>query len=402
LKTNESLRTFELEASKSLFNRALIVQSFFPDLKIIGRSSAEDVQLMRLATGQLCSDEPEAQVFDCGAAGTVLRFFALRLSREKGLFFLKGSKRLFQRPQLELQKICDQLGVQILIGAQGLQISGQGWFAGLKKESSRALQISREDSSQFASAVLLSAWNLDFDLALNFSGDSVSDQYFQMTLGFVRQLGMQVIEARTGVVIQAHQQLKVTEINIEPDYSSMASLAVFAALSGDCRFLNCSERALQPDARFPVLMNAFGVNCSLAATELLVSKSMSLSGAEISLAENPDLLPVFAVLASFSEGLSQIHVPSHVRLKESDRLQKSFELLHLAGVECEIVGNCLNIEGQGLNFTPKEFVFNPDQDHRMAMAAGLFKLRNSKIEIETPEVVDKSYPLFWSDIGVTP
>jgi 5-enolpyruvylshikimate-3-phosphate synthase len=50
-------------------------------------------------------------MIDCGEGGTVLRFLALRASREKGRHKLTGGARLINRPQEELVKILSQLGV---------------------------------------------------------------------------------------------------------------------------------------------------------------------------------------------------------------------------------------------------------------------------------------------------
>ncbi|MBY0452950.1 MAG: hypothetical protein K2P92_07935, partial [Bdellovibrionaceae bacterium] len=39
-------------------------------------------------------------------------------------------------------------------------------------------------------------------------------------------------------------------------------------------------------------------------------------------------------------------------------------------------------------------------DHRMAMAAAVLKLSGFNIDIQHREVVNKSYPSFWRDIGL--
>lgn len=94
-------------ASKSILNRALILQSFGPDLKIYGVSDSDDVVKMKAGIKAL----KDQAIIDCGEGGTVLRFLALRASREKGRHKLTGSARLINRPQEELVKILSQLGV---------------------------------------------------------------------------------------------------------------------------------------------------------------------------------------------------------------------------------------------------------------------------------------------------
>ena len=51
---------------------------------------------------------------------------------------------------------------------------------------------------------------------------------------------------------------------------------------------------------------------------------------------------------------------------------------------------------------PNRFSFNPDHDHRMAMAAAVLKLAGFTIDIQDADVVKKSYPGFWKDIGIQP
>jgi 3-phosphoshikimate 1-carboxyvinyltransferase len=69
----------EIPASKSMMNRALLVQSFFPELKIEGQSDCLDVRHMKAATTGFGSHHE----MDAGEAGTTFRFLALRASREK-------------------------------------------------------------------------------------------------------------------------------------------------------------------------------------------------------------------------------------------------------------------------------------------------------------------------------
>src|SRR5580698_1908660 len=99
----------EISASKSLFNRALVVQSFAPSLTVLGASTADDVVAMRAALATLTAGR--AEPIDCGEAGTVLRFMALRASRIPGVHTLTGSERLFARPHNELIPILSQLSV---------------------------------------------------------------------------------------------------------------------------------------------------------------------------------------------------------------------------------------------------------------------------------------------------
>jgi 3-phosphoshikimate 1-carboxyvinyltransferase len=138
-------------ASKSILNRALILQSFERDLKIYGVSDSDDVVKMKPGIKAL----KDQAMIDCGEGGTVLRFLALRASREKGRHKLTGSARLINRPQEELVKILSQLGVTAKFEKNSLAIESDGW-----RPQGDTLHVPSHRSSQFASAVLLNAWEL--------------------------------------------------------------------------------------------------------------------------------------------------------------------------------------------------------------------------------------------------
>jgi 3-phosphoshikimate 1-carboxyvinyltransferase len=388
------MKTFEfngkIDSSKSLFNRALTVQSHFPSFDVQGQSACEDVRAMKKAVSTLIRKQP----IDCGAAGTVLRFMAFRVAREAGTHLLIGTKRLLERPQAEISYVLNQLGVHAKTDSEGVHISGEGW-----KKPMMPILVRREDSSQFASGLVLSAWNLDFNLEFKFTGSVVSEPYWVMTLDFIRQLGMEIDRKGDIWTVPAKQKLAKKECLVEPDYSSMASIAMLAALFGKAHFKNFESSSLQPDYHFTNLLKGAGVSISLNGPGLQISKMESLKAQKLSIANNPDLFPSFAVFCSYAVGDSILNNAPHLVNKESNRIEKTAELLKKAGVKTWPVDGGLGIEGRGREWTPRTFEFDPDQDHRMAMAAGIYKFHNQEIKISNPQVVDKSFPDFWRILG---
>lgn len=132
--------TTEIPSSKSFFNRALVAQSFFPQIKIHGQSDCEDVEVMHKAIKALHG----GQLIPCGDAGTVIRFVAFRVSRQSGSFILKGSHRLMARPQLELKLVLQQLGVRVEQHNDELHIHSSGW-----QKPSHPVVVRARQSSQF-------------------------------------------------------------------------------------------------------------------------------------------------------------------------------------------------------------------------------------------------------------
>ena len=118
----------------------------------------------------------------------------------------------------------------------------------------------------------------------------------------------------------------------------------------------------------------------------------------------PDLFPVVSALCACIEGTSHLYGALHLAYKESDRIQETAKLLEKFERKVTILKDGLIIEGRSISTKndPSAFSFNPQEDHRMAMAAGLLKKTGAPIRILNPQVVNKSFPEFWSVVNVEP
>jgi 3-phosphoshikimate 1-carboxyvinyltransferase len=386
--------TGTVPASKSLMNRALVTKSFFPSLEVHGHSNCADVQHMLKAV----KDFPYFGHSDCGEAGTVFRFMALRASRESGRYQLIGTERLLERPQKDLLAILQQLSVSAHLSADGLMVEGTGW-----KKPQETLLIHREKSSQFSTGLVMSAWNLSFDLEFELHPKGMSDPYWRMTLEFARKLGMQLLEkSQDHFIIPAGQKITLSQVMIEPDYSSAFGIAVAAALFGEAYLQDFVSPSLQPDFAFVEMMSAMKVPISVQDQVLKISHARQLQGMQVVMRDTPDLFPVFAVLCAFADGESVLSGAPRLIYKETDRIRKTSELLNLMRVPNTPTADGIVIQGQGMGLQPQAFDFDPDQDHRMAMAAGILLRGGWKIRLKTPEIVNKSFPEFWQVLGVKP
>lgn len=382
-----------LPSSKSVLNRALILRSHSPSLRVRGDSDAEDVIFLRKSLGKI----EDGKEFYLGDGGTTLRFFALRAAREKGTFTLKGSERLFKRPQGALKEILAQFGATTeMISSYQMQVKSRGW-----ERPSGVLKVPAADSSQFASAVVLNAWNLPYDLTIDFGGPVASESYFRMTLEMVRRAGMTFTETAQGLVIPAGQQISATSMEIEPDVSSLFSLASLAALNGHAKFFNLPERSLQPDLKFTDFFAEMGVPVSTEGGALTVDRANSLKALKADVGDSPDLVPVLSVVCAFAEGVSILSGAPQLKHKESNRIRSAANLLRFMGVTVNERDDGLEIHGQP-NLKPKAFGFDPDKDHRLAMAAGILNQMGWSIRIADPDVVNKSFPEFWRLLNAGP
>lgn len=383
----------EIPGSKSVFNRALIVQSYFPFFKLHGFSECDDVRFMRGGIKILLNKESRLH---CGEGGTTFRFLTLRASRQSGSHLLLAEERLLRRPQEGLLKLLKDLGVSYQRQDEGFLLQSEGW-----QKPSRPLRVDTSESSQYASALILNAWLLDFDLEFELVGDKVSESYFLLTLEMMRNLGMTVNKTSQGYLIPAKQKVAQAEWTVEPDMSSAFTMAAAGALAGETIIQNFSLQSSQPDVVFLDIFKKMHVDFSVDESILKVKKSSNLKPIEWNLSQSPDLFPVLAVLCSYADGTSKLFGAPHLVKKESNRIQKVSDLLKLVNVHHEALADGMIIHGKPLQ-TPAQGVFNPDKDHRMVMAATLMKLQGHDLHIEEPQAINKSFPEFWNMIGIKP
>lgn len=381
-----------LAASKSLLNRMLLARSYFPDLNIVGESDAEDVTRMRSALTALA----EGREVDAGSAGTVLRFMALRASRQPGHHRIIGSRRLFERPQDELLKILRQLGAETRLDSNAIEIRTSGW-----KMQGDTLLVPSSRSSQFATAVLLNSWDLPFDLFVSLGGRPISEGYWRMSVRLAQELGMRLDFWDGDFRVPRAQKVTASSIAAEIDMSSAFALAAVAAVSGHATILEFPEKSLQPDAIFTEVLARMGVPLRREGGILKVDRAARLNGVSVNLSSAPDLFPVLAALASLADGESEFYGAPQLVHKESNRLRQMAIAIRKLGREVIERDDGLKIlAGPAPRATSLRF--DTDQDHRLAFAAAVWKASGLNIEIEHPEVVRKSFPEFWSVMPWSP
>ncbi len=382
-----------LPASKSILNRLLILQSYQPELEIIGDSNCDDVQLMRKAL----KDLNEGMALDCGSAGTTFRFLALRVSRLEAENFLRASPRLLERGHDELLNLLAEFQVESELDPDGLIISSGGWRPRDLSGNEFVVEVDCTRSSQFASSVLLNCWDLKFDLKLVLKGAGVSLGYFDMTCALVRQAGMEVKELSKGeYLVPANQNIISREMIAEPDLSSAFAIAALGVVAGESEIQFFPSVSSQPDFAFVEILRQMGADIQLKEGSLCVKQSLEpLKPIDVDLRNSPDLFPVLSVLCALAEGESRLHGAPQLAYKESNRIEKSAELVRRMGRKVETSTDGMIVHGSSMLNFPWKAKIDPDQDHRIAMACAVAKAVGAKLEITDPSVVSKSFPEFW-------
>ena len=107
----------------------------------------------------------------------------------------------------------------------------------------------------------------------------------------------------------------------------------------------------------------------------------------------PDLVPALGALISVCEGESRVVNAARLRMKESDRLKTTREMLCALGADVNETPDGLVIRGR--SFLPGGEAESAN-DHRIAMASAVAACLSGGIIIKNAECVSKSYPEFWT------
>jgi 3-phosphoshikimate 1-carboxyvinyltransferase len=384
----------EIGLSKSQVLRALILQSYQPRISWGGDSSANDVRDLKRALEQMHKGDRVFGPFD-GAAP--FRFFALRVSRIPGEYEIRWTRGLRLRPHEELLKLLSSLGILTEVREEALILKSLGW------KWSSSFSISQELTSQVLSALFLNLWGAPVPIQIfreSKEFNSVSDPYLQMTLRLVNQCGANLrfhagLE-RDSWISQAPMSPLSQRLQLETDASSSWALIACALARGiGLRVPNFFPQS-QPDSCFVQEMGQLGVSFRQEARDLLVSGGIKRGGF-FNFSQTPDLFPSWAAVCAQTPFAFVWSGLRGLQYKESNRLRKSLELMELMGRAHYLLGDQLILPPQkSFRIKAMHLRFDPESDHRMAFAANCWRAGGGNIEILNPEVVEKSFPNFWS------
>ena len=111
-----------------------------------------------------------------------------------------------------------------------------------------------------------------------------------------------------------------------------------------------------------------------------------------------DELPTLAVAAAIADGVTEIHDAAELRVKESDRIATTSQMLRAMGVQVDDWSDGMRIVGGQL----RGATVDSHGDHRLAMSAAVAALasepESGPTTIQRASAVDISYPTFWRDL----
>ena len=158
--------------------------------------------------------------------------------------------------------------------------------------------------------------------------------------------------------------------------------------------LNANIDSAQGDRRIAALLREFGAEVIQDGDRLRVKKS-PMTAIEIDASQIPDLVPVLAVCACFAGGVTKITNAERLRIKESDRLKTTAQLLNSLGGRVKELPDGLEITGTGRLYGGFAEGFG---DHRIVMSAAVCASGAAEKILCTDALsINKSYPDFFED-----
>ena len=350
-----------LPGSKSITNRALVIGALARgETELANWLRCDDTEVMieclrslgfplapeddRLTIrGQDGAVPRDRATLNTANSGTTMRFLTGLVSLGRGTYTLDGSPRMRQRPIGDLLEGLRALGVRALSdrenGCPPVTVRAGGIPGG-------TCELSGEISSQFLSAVLLSAPYAEAPVTIRVTGELVSRPYVDMTLRMMRDFGVEVDEKKPAVfVIPPRQRYRGRRYAVEGDASSASYfLAAAAVTGGRVKILNVGDGSIQGDARFARLLERMGAMVRTGPDWTEVSGPVT-RGIKVDLNDMPDMVPTLALTALFAPGRTVIINVANLRYKESDRLRAITTELRKIGARAEELPDGLIIEG---------------------------------------------------------
>ena len=358
--------TIQLPASKSISNRALIINAlgkgiYSPE----NLSDCDDTQVMikALTEGQ--------ETIDIMAAGTAMRFLTAYLSVTPG----------------EIEYVHKE-------GYPPLRIKGSV----LKGNE---ITLKGNVSSQYISALLMIGPTLKDGLTLHLSGEIISRPYINLTLQLMQDFGARAVWTSPNSISVAPQSYKSVPFKVESDWSAASYWYQIATLSpeAEIELVGLFHNSYQGDSRGAEVFSRLGITTEFTPQGVKLKKTgKAPEKLEEDFVDIPDLAQTFVVTCALLNIPFRFTGLQSLKIKETDRIAALRTELKKLGYVIEEENDSI-LMWNGERCEPEETpVITTYEDHRMAMAFAPAVICHPNMLIADPQVVTKSYPGYWEDL----
>lgn len=256
-------------------------------------------------------------------------------------------------------------------------------------------------SSQYISSLLLIAPSLKNGLELELVGKITSVPYIKMTLSLLEQIGVSTSFEGNTIKVEPKETVQDTTLVVESDWSSASyfySIVALCEVGTKIQLSSYKKYSLQGDSVMAKIYKDFGVETTFGDHAITLTKTSDEipQHVEYDLSNAPDTAQTISVTClglGMGCHLTGLHT---LPIKETDRLAAMQTELSKFGAKVDIDAESLTL--QPTSSLKSGVAVDTYNDHRMAMAFGPLAVKTS-FKVNDAEVVSKSYPDFWNDLG---
>jgi 3-phosphoshikimate 1-carboxyvinyltransferase len=338
---------------------------------------------------------------DFGNSGTGCRLAIGAVAGSPVKVAFVGDESLRSRPMRRVLDPLQKMGARVLEVADGgrLPLTIQG--------AADPIPIIYEPpvaSAQLKSAVLLAGLAAPGETTV-IEAEATRDH----TERLLKHFGAKITSKSHGehgrrIVLKGQPELEPANILVPADPSSAAFPLVAALLVPGSELV--LEAVMTNPLRTGLLttLREMGASIELAdkrddGGEEIVDlrvRTSTLKGVDVPAERAPSMIdeyPVLAVAASFAEGVTRMRGLQELRVKESDRLAATADMLRANGVVAEIEGDDLIVQGKGRPAGGAEV--KTHMDHRIAMSALVMGLASENpVRVDDSAFIATSFPGF--------
>lgn len=405
----------QLPGDKSLSHRALLFAAMARgESSITGLGTGEDVFTTASVLGQLgvgfaasngqvvvtsrgitdLTDPMEP--LNCGNSGTTMRLLSGMLAGQPFATTLVGDASLMRRPMDRLVEPLSVLGAKLETSQTG---TAPVTVSPVEKLSGGEIVLDTP-SAQLRTAFELAAIQAD--------GDSVVSSppgYRDHSERWLETLGLGERKDDTFVVHPG--SVPATGYDLPGDASSAAFLWAAAAVSEGSEVITTNITLNAGRIGFLEVLEQMGAEVDASVDRAILGDpvgTVRVKGARLHAVRvdgaltiaSLDELPLLAIVASFAEGLTRVCDATELRVKESDRIASTCEMVRALGGGAEPTADGFEVVGLGWLDGGE---VSTHGDHRIAMAAGVAATRtNGPVRIVGSESAAVSWPDFYETL----
>lgn len=396
----------KIPASKSMAHRALICASLSDGTSIVSNvTNSKDIEatvgcMKALGAKIKQIDETTYEVtgtnlfkqegnITCNAneSGSTLRFLIPLASCTNAKVKFLGQGRLLQRPMDVYENEFKEQNIEFNQSDKEIIVHGN--------LQAKDYVVQGDISSQFITGFMFVLPLLNQDSTLTITKPYESKSYVNLTIQMLAKFGIEIIETSSNsYLIKGNQHYKAQDVSVEGDFSQLAFFAVLGTLNNT---LSCSNMDMSSKQGDKAILDCIPSYTSNKDTVTFAKKQPMPQ--IIDLSNCPDLGPILCVLASYTNGETNIVNAARLRMKESDRIEAMETELKKWGVDITSTFDSIQIHGKEHYKSDSTVEIFGHNDHRIVMAMTVFGLcAESECIIDDAQAITKSYPTFFEDI----